>query len=232
MAINAVTRSEWVKARKQLLEEEKALQKQRDKLAEKRRALPWVKVEKEYTFESEDGPISLGDLFGGSSQLVVQHFMFHPDWDEGCKSCSFWADNFDRLVTHLKARDTAFTAISRAPLDKLLAYKKRLGWSMPWVSSNANSFNQDFNVSFSPEELAAGNCTYNYRQTSRVGPEMPGFSVFYRSPEGVIYHTYSCYARGLDPFNPVYQFLDIVPKGRNEDSLEFSMEWVKRNDEY
>ncbi|MGI9480805.1 MAG: DUF899 domain-containing protein [Hyphomicrobiales bacterium] len=232
MSAKAVSREQWLEARRALLADEKAFQKERDKLAEKRRALPWVKVDKDYTFDSEDGPVSLSDLFGGSSQLIVQHFMFHPDWDEGCKSCSFWADNFDRVATHLKARDAAFAAISRAPLDKLVAYKERLGWAMPWVSSHGNNFNHDFNVSFTPDELEAGECTYNYHQTKQVGPEMPGFSVFCRTPQGEIYHTYSCFSRGLDPFNPVYQFLDIAPKGRDEDSLAFTMEWLRRNDEY
>lgn len=222
---------EWLAARRELLEQEKKLQRQRDELAARRRALPWREVSQDYEFESEDGAVTLADLFGDCSQLLVYHFMYHPDWDEGCKSCSFWADGYNPLVPHLKARDTALVAISRGPLDKLLAYRRRLGWSFPWVSSANNSFNADFNVSFGREELDSGKAFYNYRETSRIGEEMPGLSAF-RKQDGAIFHTYSTYSRGLDPFNAAYQLLDLTSKGRDEDDLDYSMAWLRRNDEY
>lgn len=226
-----VSDSEWLAARRTLLEEEKAFQKKRDELAARRRDLPWRRVDKDYRFRGESGTCSLGDLFGDSSQLIVYHFMFHPDWEEGCKSCSFWADNYDRSVVHLRARDTSLVAVSRAPLEKLIAYRRRLGWTFPWYSSSDSDFNYDFNVSFTPEQLARKEGSYNYREGAVFGEEMPGISVFIKDQDAV-YHTYSTYSRGLDPFNATYQLLDIVPKGRDEDSLKYSMEWLRRNDEY
>lgn len=223
---------EWLDARLELLAAEKSLQKARDRVAAQRRALPWRPVTEDYRFEGADGPVTLADLFDGHSQLVVYHFMFHPDWDEGCKLCSFWADNFERQQPHLRARDARIVAVSRAPLDKLLAYRDRLGWSFPWVSSGDSSFNFDFNVSFTPEQIDAGIANYNFRAGADVGEEMPGISVFLKDPEGVVYHSYSTYSRGLDPFNAAYQFLDVLPKGRDEDGLDFPMAWVRRNDEY
>ena len=227
-----VSDSAWVAARLDLLAAEKALQTARDELAARRRMLPWRRVDQDYVFDGEEGPRSLSDLFGDRSQLVVYHFMYHPDWNEGCKSCSFWADSYDGMIPHLAARDAAFAVISRGPLDKLLAYRARMGWSFPWLSSAANSFNYDFGVSFTPQQLESNDARYNYRDGADVGPEMPGFSVFARSADDVVCHTYSTYSRGLDPLNPVYQLLDLLPKGRDEDTLAHPMAWVRRHDEY
>lgn len=224
--------NEWLAARRKLLEEEKALQRQRDALARRRRELPWRKIEKNYAFQGEGGRCTLDELFGDSSQLIVYHFMFHPDWEEGCKSCSFWADHYDGSVTHLKARDTSLVAISRAPLDKLLQYRERLGWSFPWFSSADSEFNFDFDVSFTPEQLENKEGSYNYRDGAVFGEEMPGISVFAKGDDGMIYHTYSTFSRGLDPFNASYQLLDIVPKGRDEDALKYTMDWLRRSDDY
>jgi predicted dithiol-disulfide oxidoreductase (DUF899 family) len=221
----------WLAARRRLLADEKDFQKARDALAQKRRELPWRKIEKEYVFEAEKGQQTLRDLFGNASQLVVYHFMFHPEWDAGCKSCSFWADTYDGSVAHLHARDVALVAISRAPLPLLLAYRRRMGWSFPWVSSATNSFNYDFGVSFSQKQIDEGKANYNYEQGNATIEELPGISVFARDGDEV-FHTYSTYGRGLDPYNATYQFLDIVPKGRGEDDLTYPQEWVRRHDEY
>ena len=226
-----VSDEEWLAARKELLEEEKAFQAARDELAAKRRALPWRAIDREYIFETEHGRKSLAGLFGDASQLLVYHFMFHPEWDAGCKSCSFWADTYDGSVAHLAARDVSLVAISRAPLDLLLAYRERMGWSFPWASSATNSFNFDFGVSFSPKQIQDGTATYNYAEGNAAIEELPGISVFARDGDAV-FHTYSTYARGLDPFNATYQLLDIVPKGRDEADLTYPQEWVKRRDEY
>ena len=226
------TDKDWVDSRRELLDAEKAFQAARDELATKRRALPWRTIRTDYVFEGESGRRSLNDLFGEQSQLVIYHFMYHPDWDEGCKSCSFWADSYDGMIPHLKARDVAFAVISRGPLDKLLAYRKRMGWTFPWLSSAENSFNFDFWVSFSPEQIESGSACYNYRDDAAVGTEMPGLSVFAKDENEDIFHTYSTYARGLDNLNPVYQVLDLVPKGRNEKGLPYPMDWVRRHDEY
>jgi predicted dithiol-disulfide oxidoreductase (DUF899 family) len=227
-----VEKSEWIIARRDLLQAEKSLQTARDELAAKRRALPALRLDVDYEFLGEQGCRSLISLFGEQTQLLVYHFMFHPDWDEGCKSCSFWADSFDRAIPHLKARDDAFAVISRGPLEKLVAYKQRMGWSFPWLSSEDSMFNFDFEVSFTPEQMAGKSARYNYRDGASIGPEMPGMSVFRRDHDGTIYHTYSCFARGLDPLNPVYQLLDLVPKGRDEEELPYPMDWVRRNDAY
>ena len=221
----------WLAARKELLDEEKAFQKARDELAAKRRARPWRKIETDYIFETEDGQKTLRDLFGGATQLLVYHFMFHPEWDAGCKSCSFWADSYDGSRLHLKARDVALVAISRAPLDLLLDYRERMGWTFPWVSSASNSFNYDFGVSFSRRQIDAGEANYNYEKGNAKIEELPGISVFAREGNEV-FHTYSTYARGLDPYNVTYQLLDIVPKGRNESGLPYPQDWVRRHDEY
>jgi predicted dithiol-disulfide oxidoreductase (DUF899 family) len=230
--INTVEKSEWITARRELLAAEKSLQAARDDLAIKRRALPAIRLEVDYEFLGEQGSQSLIDLFGDQSQLLVYHFMFHPDWDEGCKSCSFWADSFDGAIAHLAARDVAFAVISRGPLDKLLAYRKRMGWSFPWLSSEGSTFNYDFEVSFTPEQLEGKSARYNYCDGANVGSEMPGLSVFRRDGDGAIYHTYSCFSRGLDTLNPVYQLLDLVPKGRDEAELPYPLDWVRRNDAY
>ncbi len=225
-----VSNDDWLAARRELLDEEKAFQKARDALAEKRRALPWREIP-DYEFETEDGPRAISELFDGCSQLIVYHFMYGPDWDVGCPSCSFWADSYDRMVPHLKARDVSLIAVSRAPLSKLLDYRARMGWSFPWVSSAGNRFNLDFDVSFLPEQIEAGNAVYNYRPMQGTMQELPGLSAFKRV-DSAVYHTYSTFARGLDPFNTAYQLLDIAPDGRNEDELAYAQAWVKRRDEY
>jgi len=225
-----VPHKDWTAARLAFLEKEKAFTRARDELSAARRALPWEKVDKNYVFDGENGPVTLADLFRGKSQLVVYHFMFGPDWEAGCKSCTFWADQFERNAIHLRARDTNLVLISRAPLEQLLAYRRRLGWTMEWVSSLNNSFNQDFAVSFPSENDRAGK-NYNFGTIHFDGEEAPGLSVFAREG-GAIFHTYSTYARGLDMLNAAYQLLDLVPKGRDEDELEFSMAWLRRRDEY
>jgi predicted dithiol-disulfide oxidoreductase (DUF899 family) len=231
MRSEVVSHEEWLKARLELLAAEKEFTRQRDALTRRRMAIPWERVEKSYQFEGPNGALSLADLFDGRSQLIVYHFMFGPDWEEGCKSCSFWADNFDGISIHLNHRDVTFTAVSRAPLAKIEAYKKRMGWSFPWVSSYGSDFNYDFHVSFTEEQLAAGKVDYNYGLVEGY-QELPGISVFYKNERGEVFHTYSCYARGIDMVNGAYQFLDLVPKGRDEDGFEFSMEWVRRHDQY
>ena len=216
-------REEWLRARLDLLQAEKELTRQRDELSRRRRALPWVRVDKAYRFDTVDGPRSLPELFEGRSQLLVYHFMFGPEWPEGCPSCSFWADNFDGVGVHLAHRDVTFLAVSRAPLDRLLAYRSRMGWTFPWVSSSGSDFNLDFGVSDSP--------TYNYAPSEAPQEELPGLSAFAQR-DGEVFHTYSCYARGLDAFNGAYQLLDLTPKGRDEDGLEHPMAWVHRHDAY
>ena len=227
-----VSNEEWLEARKQLLEDEKALQRARDVLAKKRRELPWRRIDMDYVFEGENGSASLADLFGDCSQLIVYHFMYHPDWDEGCKSCSFWADQYDAAIPHLRARDVALACVSRGPLEKLLAYRDRMDWSFPWYSSAGNSFNFDFNVSFTPEQVSNKNGIYNYRDATWLAEELPGLSAFIKEQDGTVYHTYSTFSRGLDPLNATYQMLDLVAKGRDEDELEFSMGWLRRHDDY
>jgi predicted dithiol-disulfide oxidoreductase (DUF899 family) len=231
-AHQVVSPEEWTAARVALLAAEKDFTRLRDDLNRKRRALPWTRVEKCYRFEGPDGTVSLDELFQGRSQLIVYHFMLGPDWNLGCKSCSFWADHFDATIPHLGARDTVLTVISRAPLAKLRAQADRLGWRFPWLSSLGTDFNFDYGVSFSAEDLARGTGSYNYRpRTGSVG-ELPGFSVFFRDGDGAVYHTYSCYARGLDLMNTTYNLLDLTPKGRDEDGLPQTMAWVRLHDEY
>jgi predicted dithiol-disulfide oxidoreductase (DUF899 family) len=227
-----VDNEQWLAARRELLADEKALQKARDELARKRREMPWRKIEEEYEFENEDGRKSLAELFGECSQLLLYHFMYHPNWDEGCKSCSFWADGFDTAIPHLRARDVALICVSRGPLQKLLAYRERMGWSFPWYSSAGSSFNYDFGVSFTPEQVAAKDGVYNYRQAQWLAEELPGLSAFIKNDNGDVFHTYSTFSRGLDPLNATYQMLDLVARGRDEDELEFSMGWLRRHDEY
>lgn len=227
-----VSREAWIEARKALLAKEKEFTRQRDRLSRERRALPWVKIDKEYVFEGADGRQSLGDLFAGRRQLVVYHLMFDPGWDEACKSCSFWADNFNDIVVHLNARDTNLVAISRAPFAKLAAFKKRMGWAFDWLSSAGSDFNHDFHVSFAPEELSRGEVVYNYRPIKLSISEQPGISVFYKEPDGTIFHTYSCYSRGLDMLNAAYHYLDLTPKGRDEEALSPHMAWVRYHDAY
>lgn len=227
-----VTKPKWLDARRALLEREKAFTKERDELTRARQELPWVRIEADYVFDGPNGKESLSDLFDGRSQLIIYHFMYGTDWDEGCPSCSFWADGYDRIAVHLNARDVSLAAISTAPLEKLNAYKKRLGWSFKWLSAAGNRFNQDFHVSFSEEELAKDAPNYNFGTKRFNGPEATGMSVFVKDADGTNYHTYSAYARGLDMFNPAYQYLDAVPKGRDEDGLPHTMAWLRRNDSY
>ena len=224
-----VSPEQWVEARQELLAKEKEFTRERDRLSQARRELPWVRVDKAYVFEGPNGKETLSDLFAGSSQLVVYHFMFAPDWDAGCKSCSFWADNFERNVVHLKQRDVTMIAVSRAPLAKLEAFRKRMGWTFKWVSSARNDFNFDYHVSFAPAGRAGA--TYNYAPKTSAMAELPGISVFYRDAAGDIFHTYSCYARGLDMMNAAYHYLDLVPKGRDE-SGDHKMAWVRYRDSY
>lgn len=226
-----VSYSEWLEARQQLLEQEKKFTQLREELARLRRALPRVKLDKNYMFDTTSGEKSLAELFGDNSQLIVYHFMFGPDWEEGCPSCSFWADNYNGLDIHLQHRDTRLIAVSRAPLDKLQAYRERMGWSFEWASSLKSDFNFDMRVSFTPEQLAAGEVEYNYRKTVFPSSEAPGVSVFSKEDDEV-FHTYSAYARGLDAFNGAYQLLDLTPHGRAEDALDFTMAWIRRHDQY
>jgi predicted dithiol-disulfide oxidoreductase (DUF899 family) len=225
------THEQWLAARLELLSAEKEFTRQRDALTRRRMAMPWERVEKSYRFEGPDGALSLTDLFDGRSQLIVYHFMFAPDWDEACKSCSFWADNFNGIPVHLGHRDVTFTAVSLAPLAKIDAYKKRMGWSFPWVSSHGSDFNFDYHASFTPEQIAAGTY-YNYQVQPNKVSEQVGISVFARNERGEVFHTYSCYSRGVDMLNGAYHYLDLVPKGRDEDDLQFSMAWLRRHDQY
>jgi predicted dithiol-disulfide oxidoreductase (DUF899 family) len=208
MRNQVVSHEAWRKARLELLVAEKAFTRERDALTRRRMAMPWERVEKPYRFEGPNGALSLADLFDGRSQLIVYHFMFGPDWEEGCTSCSFWADNFNGIPIHLNHRDVTFTAVSRAPLAKISAYKKRMGWSFPWVSSHGSDFNRDYSVSFTAEELQTP-VFFNYemRKFSSDEDEWPGISVFCKDETGAIFHTYSCYLRGIDMVNSAYQFL-------------------------
>jgi len=225
------THEQWLAARLELLAAEKEFTRQRDALTRRRMAMPWERVEKSYSFEGPDGALSLADLFDGRSQLIVYHFMFAPDWEEACKSCSFWADNFNGIPVHLAHRDVTFTAVSLAPLAKIDAYKKRMGWSFPWVSSHGSDFNFDYHASFTPEQIAAGTY-YNYEVQPNKVSEQVGISVFARNERGELFHTYSCYSRGVDMLNGAYHYLDLVPRGRDEDDLQFSMAWLRRHDQY
>jgi len=227
-----VSRDEWLVARKEHLAKEKEFTRLRDQLSQERRALPWEKVEKEYVFEGPNGKETLADLFEGRGQLIIYHFMYGPDWTEGCPSCSFWTENFNGIVIHLKHRDINLVAVSRAPLDKLKAYKKRMGWSFKWVSSFGNDFNRDYHVSFTSDEVKKGEMFYNFRIGKFSSEELPGISVFYKNQQGDVFHTYSCYSRGLDMLNGAYHYMDLVPKGRDEDDLPHSMAWLRRHDQY
>lgn len=231
MRNRVVSHEEWLRARMDLLEAEKDLTRRREALARRRMSMPWERVEKSYRFEGPDGPLQLPDLFEGRSQLIVYHFMFAPDWAEGCKSCSFWADNFNGIPIHLNHRDVSFTAVSRAPFAKISAYKQRMGWSFPWVSSFGNDFNFDYHVSFTPEEMGVGEAYYNYAVRPVSATDDVGISVFARDGNEVM-HTYSCYSRGVDMMNGAYQYLDLVPRGRDEDGYDFPMQWVRRHDQY
>ena len=217
-------------ARLALLGREKELNRLRDELAAERRRLPWVPVTKEYGFNGPDGRATMRDLFDGRSQLIVYHFMFGPDWEEGCPSCSFWADSFNGMPVHLAHRDASLVAVSSAPYPQIEEYRQRMGWSFRWVSSAGSDFNYDYGVSFTPEQRAAG-ADYNYRQTD-VGDELPGLSVFAMDDGDQVFHAYSAYSQGLDPINSGYQLLDLTPKGRDEDDLPWTMAWLRRHDSY
>jgi len=227
-----VTPAEWLAARKELLRKEKEFTRLRDELSRQRRALPWEKVEKQYVFDGPRGKQTLADLFGGRSQLMVYHFMFGPGWKEGCPSCSYLADTFDGCAVHLAQRDVTFLAISRATQPEIEAFKQRMGWRFPWVSSFGSEFNHDYQASFSPQEIVVGKVLYNYELTEFPSEEGPGASVFYKNDAGEIFHTYSCYARGLDAMVGTYNWLDLAPKGRDEDGLAFTMAWVRHHDKY
>jgi predicted dithiol-disulfide oxidoreductase (DUF899 family) len=227
-----VSHDRWLHARKQFLRKEKALTRLRDRLSRERRNLPWERVDKPYVFEGADGKETLAQLFDGRRQLAVYHFMFAPDWDAGCPSCSFWADNFDDNIVHLAHRDVTMVAVSRAPYRKLVAYKKRMGWSFKWLSSSGTDFNFDYQASFRPDELAMNRALYNFKVQNPGVSEREGVSVFYKDARGAVFHTYSAYARGIDVLNTAYHYLDLVPKGRDEAGHAFPQFWVRRHDEY
>ncbi len=229
---DVVSNERWIEARKALLAKEKEFTRMRDAISEERRKLPWERVNKEYVFDGPGGKETLADLFDGRSQLLVYHFMYGPDWTEGCKSCSFLADHFNPAIPHLRQRDVTMVAVSRAPLEILEAFKKRMGWSFKWVSSLGNDFNRDYQVSFTEEELEKGDVYYNYARQGFPSTEAPGVSVFYKDENGEVFHTYSSYQRGLDMFITAYHYLDLVPKGRDEGGLSYTMEWLRLHDEY
>jgi predicted dithiol-disulfide oxidoreductase (DUF899 family) len=227
---NVVSRGEWLAARKALLAEEKRVTRELDALHARRRELPWVPVDKDYTFEGPSGPVQLADLFGKNSQLIVYHFMFAPGWTAGCDGCSFLADHFDGARLHIEHHDVSLVAVSRAPLAEFLPFKQRMGWRFPWYSSHGSDFNFDYDVSWTEESLAAGPAYYNYEEIPAKKPgEGHGLSVFIKDADGTIYHTYSSYARGGDILIGAHNFLDLTPKGRNEQG---TMSWVKLHDEY
>jgi len=227
-----VSHEEWIAARRELLAEEKEYSRLGDTLAKQRRELPWERVGKDYVFDTPTGKESLSQLFAGRSQLAVYHFMFGPEWETGCPHCSFWADNFNGIDIHLAHRDVTFVAISHAPIAKIEAFKKRMGWNFKWVSAGENGFNYDYGVSFRPEDIAKGEIFYNYRNSPRTGSELPGASAFYKNASGEIFHTYSTYERGLDVLNGTYHWLDRMPKGRDEEGLPAPQSWVRHHDRY
>jgi len=227
-----VSHEEWLEARKRLLTREKEFTRLRDQLSRERRELPWERVEENYVFEGPDGRQSLAELFEECSQLIVYHFMFDPAWEAGCPHCSFWADNFNGIAVHLKHRDVTMVAISRAPFAKLQAYRKRMGWSFKWLSSFGSKFNYDYYVSFTPAEVASGQAFWNYARAKPHAAESVGVSVFCKDQDGDLFHTYSCYSRGVDVLNGAYHYLDLVPKGRDEAGHANPQFWVRRHDEY
>jgi predicted dithiol-disulfide oxidoreductase (DUF899 family) len=227
-----VSPEEWLQARKRLLAKEKEYTRLRDELGRQRRELPWEQVEKRYVFEGPNGQETLADLFDGRSQLIVYHFMFGPEWPEGCPSCSMAADHFDGSLVHLAQRDVTLVAVSRARLDQIEAFRKRMGWRFNWVSSHGNDFNRDYRVSFTPDEMARGDAPYNYDRKGFPSEEAPGLSAFLKGEDGEIFHTYSTYARGLEELLGVYTFLDFAPKGRDEAGLSHPMAWVRQHYRY
>lgn len=227
-----VSRTAWVEARKKLLAKEKALTRQHDVLAAERRELPWVRVEQPYEFTGPNGKETLAQLFAGRSQLFIYHFMFGPDWDEGCRSCSMVADHVDAAATHLAHRDVTVLLVSRAPYPKLAAFQQRMGWKFKWVSSFENTFNRDFGVTFTPEEVASGERAYNFGSAPPFADEVGGGSVFFKDGTGQVFHTYSSYGRGLEPLLVPYFYLDLVPKGRDESGLPYPSAWFRHHDRY
>ena len=226
------TKEEALAARRAFLLEEKAFTRARDELARKRRELPWVRIDKHYEFSATCGSETLSNLFAGRSQLIIQHFMFGPEWHEGCSGCSFSADHVDGAIPHIQARDATFVAVSRAPLLKLQQFHKRMGWRFKWVSSYGTDFNYDFNVSFRKEDIAAGRAQYNYRLLDFEIEDLSGFSIFCKNREGEIFHTYSTFARGDEMLTTAYMYIDLLPKGRNEDDLEEPSSWWRHHDNY
>ncbi len=228
-----VSQEQWIAARKELLNKEKELANLQDEVSRQRRELPWVKVEKEYIFETPEGRKTLSELFNGNSQLVVYHFMFGPGWKAGCVGCSFFSDHVDGANQHLAHHDVTFTAVSRAPLAEIEAYKKRMGWRFNWVSSSESDFNYDFHVSFRKDAIAAGEVYYNYEMLKTTMEDLHGTSVFFKDDSGAVFHTYSSYARGDERGLGTYMFLDLTPKGRDETGPNFNLtDWVRRHDEY
>jgi predicted dithiol-disulfide oxidoreductase (DUF899 family) len=226
------TRKEWLAARLELLEAEKELTRRSDALAQRRQELPWVRVEKDYAFDTSEGRRTLADLFDGRSQLLVQHFMLAPGWEQGCPSCSFMADHSDSMNVHLAQRDVTFVAVSRASLAEIERFRQRMGWQFNWVSSHGSDFNYDFGVSFTSEQVAEGKLTYNFGPWPFAVEELPGVSVFARGEAGEIFHTYSTYGRGVEVMMGTYRMLDLLPNGRDERDVEYKMEWVRHHDRY
>jgi predicted dithiol-disulfide oxidoreductase (DUF899 family) len=227
-----VSRERWLAVRKALLAREKELTRLRDQLASARRALPWVRIEKDYVLEAPEGRRGLGELFEGRRQLLVQHFMFGPGWEQGCPSCSFMADHLEGMKVHLEHRDLTLLVVSRAPLAEIERFRRRMGWQFKWVSSQGSDFNHDFRVSFTPEEMATGAVDYNYAMRPFPSEEAPGISVFYRNDAGEVFHTYSTYGRGVEAMMGTYNLLDLTPIGRDEHNPDYPMDWVRHHDRY
>ena len=227
-----VDREHWLTGRRALLAREKELTRMQDEVARERRALPWVRIDKDYTFDTPQGRRTLAGLFGDKRQLLVQHFMFGPGWEQGCASCSYMADHLDGMRVHLAQRDVALAVVSRAPLEEILRFRQRMGWQFDWVSSHGSEFNFDFGVSFSAEALAAGAVDYNYTTQSFPSEEAPGISAFYRDDDGIVFHTYSTYGRGVEAMMGTYRLLDLMPKGRDEHNAAYTMDWVRHHDRY
>jgi len=227
-----VPRERWLAERQQLLAREKELTRLEDQIASERRALPWVRIDTEYVFDTPDGPRQLAELFHGRRQLLVQHFMLGPDWEQGCPSCSYMADHLDGMAPHLGARDVSFVAVSRAPLAQIERFRRRMGWQFRWVSSHGSDFNHDFGVSFTPLQLAQGKVPYNYTQQPFPAEEAPGISVFVRNDAGEVFHSYSTYGRGVEVMMGTYRLLDLTPQGRAETNAAYTMDWVRHHDRY
>ncbi|EJL84607.1 hypothetical protein PMI15_02086 [Polaromonas sp. CF318] len=229
---SVVPRDQWLAERKTLLAQEKELTRLRDQVARERRALPWVHIEKNYVFDTPQGKRSLAELFEGRRQLMVQHFMFGPGWEQGCPSCSYMADHTAGMQVHLEHRDVTFVAVSRATLPEIERFRRRMGWQFAWVSSNGSDFNYDFHVSFRPQDRVNGTVNYNYGMTEFPAEEAPGISLFYKDGEGRVFHTYSTYGRGVEVMMGTYNMLDLTPKGRDEHEGFYKMDWVRHHDRY